>query len=108
MRQRRRNGLWILIALATAALATGCGAADEAPPTAMTGEVLAVDAMNRSIEVKGAVGESGTYHLDESTKIMSGGLTLEFQDLATGSRVVVDAAPKGGRMVASYVEVVDE
>lgn len=108
MRRGGHSGLWIPIVLLAVALAIGCGAGDEATPTAMTGEVLAVDAMNRSIDLRGAEGERGTYHLDDSTKIMSGGRTLEFQDLATGSRVVVDAAPKGSRMVASYVEVVDE
>lgn len=98
----------ILSALVVAFLAAGCGGGEGASPGAMTGEVIKVDAYNRTIEVKGAVGESGVYHLDEGTKIMSGSQTLTFGDLVNGSQVVVDAEPKGDRMVATYVEVVDE
>jgi len=108
MRRAFRTRLWILAALVCVALAAGCGVDEGTAPSAMTGEVVRIDASNRSIEVRGANGESGTYYVDSSTRIESGSGVIEFSELAKGSQVAVDAAPKGDRMVAGYVEVVDE
>jgi len=99
---------WILSAVFLAALAGGCGGGGDESPGAMTGEVITVDASTRSIELRGDAGERGVYLVDESTKLMSGSEVIEFQELANGTRVVVDAHLKKGRMVATYVEVVDE
>ena len=103
-----RPRLWILGAFVALVLAAGCGVEGGTAPSAMTGEVVRVDASNRSIEVRGANGESGTYYVDASTRIESGSGAIEFSDLAQGNQVAVDAAAKGDRMVAGYVEVVGD
>jgi hypothetical protein len=111
---QRRAIRSILTALFAAALMAGCGpggqeeASVDAGPPAMTGEVLTVDAMTRTIELKGAAGESGAYRVDADAQILSGGSKIEFQDLAPGDRVAVDADERDGRMVATYIEVVEE
>ena len=108
MRRAFEARRWIPFALVAAVAVAGCGVQNGTAPHAMTGEVVRVDASNRSIEVRGANGESGTYYLDSSTRIESGSGAIGFSDLANGNQVAVDAAPKGDRMVAGYVELVGD
>ncbi len=98
-----------LMALALAAGAQAQPVQDEKASTAFTGEVTSVDAKAMTLQVRGVDGEKGSFHVSaKDTTIMSGDEKVALSSLHEGDWIAIDSDTRGGRKVATYIEVVED
>jgi plastocyanin len=98
----------VLLGFAFAAVAEAQPVQKETVNIAVTGEVTEIDAKARTLTIREASGESSVYQIDEKTTIMSGSQKVGFDSLHEGEWIVIDANPRAGSKVATYVEVMDD
>ena len=108
------GGMTRLKALGLAALCLACVAAwgqasdEEKVNTALTARITGVDKIAHSLALQGAEGERAVVRVDDETTIMSGDKKIGLEGLHKGDWVAVDADRRGDKLVATYVEVVDD
>jgi hypothetical protein len=73
----------------------------------VTGEIIAIDNAAKTLSVKGANNDGGTYMTNSYTTIMNGDKTVGLSDLKKGWHVAVTSDKKDGKNVAQYITVVD-
>ena len=73
----------------------------------VTGEIMAIDTAAKTLTVKGANNDGGTYVTNAYTTIMNGDKTIGLGDLKKGWHVAVTSDRKDGKNLAQYVTVVD-
>jgi hypothetical protein len=96
-------------AAAIAALLLANGSHAQSVNFAVTGKVTAVDTAAKTISVKGANDDGGTYHVNADTSIMLEKKKLGLGDVKVGWHVVLngDSGLDGKTKRATYIEVVD-
>ena len=99
---------WIAGA-ALAALLFASGGHAQSVNFAVTGKITAVDTAKKTISVKGANDDGGTYDVTSDTSIMLEKKKLTLGDLKVGWHVVLngDSGLTGKTRRATYIEVVD-
>jgi len=73
---------------------------------ALTGEILAIDAMKRQITVKGEHDKGGVYAVDRSATILLGAQKLELTELQKGWHVAMNGHTANGQTLVTYIKVV--
>ena len=73
----------------------------------VTGEIMAIDSAAKTLTVKGANKDGGTYVTNAYTTIMNGDKAIGLTDLKKGWHVAVTSDQKSGKNVAQYITVVD-
>jgi hypothetical protein len=94
-------------ALVPAARALAQAPAPAAVDTEKPVRVLAVDVEARTLEVAGAGGASGVFHVEPTAPILSGSRRLSLGQLGPGFTLVLDAEERWGRQVVTFVEVLE-
>jgi hypothetical protein len=95
----------------SAALALAFAATGTAPAFAhgghehVMGTVKSVDAQGGKLEVATKAGKVVAVVLNDKTKYMRGTAVVAVKDMAVGERVVVDAAPENGQLVAREIKL---
>jgi len=107
MERVRRIGIMIVATLLTATLANAQMVKKETADFLMTGEITAIDTTSKTISLKGANGESGTFVVNDATTIMSGNAKIKLADLQKGARVALNGDNPGDKKIATYIEVVE-
>ncbi|MGH7293022.1 MAG: hypothetical protein ACREJT_17505 [Myxococcota bacterium] len=100
-------GLFIAIAFLCANLAGAQTVKKETSDFLMTGEITAIDTTAKTVTLKGANGESGTFVVNDSTTIMSGHAKIPLSGLQKGARVALNGDDPGDKKIATYIEVVE-
>jgi hypothetical protein len=99
----------VLIALCTGGMAAWAQTIEkEKVDTALTAEITLVDTIARTLALEGANGERSVVGIDDKTTIMSGAKKVGLEGLHKGEWVTIDVDRRGDRLVATYVEVVDD
>jgi hypothetical protein len=73
----------------------------------VTGEIMAIDNTAKTLTVKGANKDGGTYVTNRYTTIMNGDKAVGLTDLKKGWHVAVTSDKKDGKNIAQYITVVD-
>ena len=108
MERLRRIGFVFAAALLTVSLSASAQTVKkETADFLMTGEITAIDTSAKTISLKGANGESGTFVVNDATTIMSGNAKIKLADLQKGSRVALNGDNPGDKKIATYIEVVE-
>jgi hypothetical protein len=104
----RTRFAWIAGAALVALLLATSGHA-QAVNFAVTGKITAIDTAKKTISVKGANDDGGTYDVTSDTSIMLEKKKLALGDLKVGWHVVLngDSGLSGKTKRATYIEVVD-
>ena len=100
-----------LIAISGCLLAVMAGAQTlkkENVDLALTGKLTVVDMVARTIALQGANGESNVVAVNDKTTIMSGDKKIALAGLHKDDWVAVDADRRDAKVVATYIEVVDD
>jgi hypothetical protein len=107
---RARISMWGGALVASLALATTVTAQvrlTEPVDFAVTGEITAIDTAGKTLTVKGANDDGGSFAVNEKTTIKNGSKSLALGDLKKGWRVVLNGDDDGTRKLVTYMEVVD-
>jgi hypothetical protein len=100
-------GLTLATALLCASFATAQTVQKETADFLMTGEITAIDTAAKTLTLKGANGESGTFVVNDATTIMNGNAKIPLSGLQKGSRVALNGDNPGDKKIATYIEVVE-
>ncbi len=73
----------------------------------VTGEIVAIDNTAKTLSMKGANNDGGTYVTNRYTTIMNGDKTISLSDLKKGWHVAVTSDKEDEKKVAQYITVVD-
>jgi Cu/Ag efflux protein CusF len=103
----KRFGFVFAVVFLAATLANAQAVKKETSDFLMTGEVTAIDTAAKTITLKGANGETGTFTVNDSTTIMNGNSKIALSALQKGSRVALNGDNPGGKKIATYIEVVE-
>ena len=95
-----------LAALAAAGTAAAQARVEEKVNFALTGEVIAIDAMKRQITVQGEHDKGAVYAVDRSATILLGAQKLELTEIQKGWHVVMNGHQAGGQTLVTYIKVV--
>ena len=79
----------------------------EAVNFVLTAQIESIDTAGKTLTLKGANGEGGTYLVNDKTTIMNGNKKIALGDLKKGWRVAVNGDTTAGKNVATYMEVVE-
>jgi hypothetical protein len=109
MQKTRVHGLWLFVTAAfmCATLATAQTVKKETADFLMTGEITAIDTTAKTVTLKGANGETGTFIVNDATTIMNGNAKIGLAGLQKGSRVALNGDKPGAKRMATYIEVVE-
>jgi plastocyanin len=107
--QRSSASIWaMLVGTLVAASAAAQPVQKEVANIAFTGEITAMDAKAKTVNVTGANGEKGVFLIDaKETTIMSGSQKVAFSGLHVGDWIEIDGDKRKGQKVATYIEVVE-
>ena len=100
-------GLFLAAAFLTAALANAQTVKKETADFLMTGEIIAIDTTAKTLTLKAANGESGTFTVTDATTIMNGNQKIALGALQKGARVALNGDNPGDKKIATYIEVVE-
>ena len=103
----QRLGLFLAAAFLCANLAGAQAVKKETADFLMTGEITAIDTTAKTITLKGANGETGTFVVNDATTIMSGNAKIPLSGLKKGARVALNGDNPGDKKIATYIEVVE-
>jgi hypothetical protein len=106
-RRSARGALALASTLLPAALAPAQAPAPAVVDTGKPVRVLAVDVEARTLEVAGAGGATGLFHVEPAAPIVSGPRKLSLGDLRPGFTLVLDEEERWGRRVVTFVEVLE-
>jgi len=105
---RSLEALGLVALCMTSMAAWGQAIQKEKVDTALTAEITLVDAIAGTVALQGADGERTVVGIDDKTTIMSEAKKIGLEGLHKGDWVAVDADWRGDRLVANYIEVVDD
>jgi hypothetical protein len=103
----RKLGLLFATMILSANLASAQTVQKETADFLMTGEITAIDTAAKTLTLKGANGESGTFTVNDATTIMNGNAKIPLSGLQKGSRVALNGDDPGDKKIATYIEVVE-
>ncbi len=103
----QRLGALVAAAFLCANFASAQTVKKETADFLMTGEITAIDTTAKTITLKGANGESGTFVVNDATTIMNGNAKIALSALQKGSRVALNGDNPGDKKIATYIEVVE-
>jgi Cu/Ag efflux protein CusF len=92
----------LLFALSIVGLAGSTLAATKAKMMKTTGEVVSIDALAKTLTVKGDKGDM-TFGVNDQTKIVSGKETKLLGDLKAGEKVTVSYSEMQGKKIAQQI-----
>jgi len=107
---RIRSLVSVLCSLIPLVGATGIHArvrSQQSTNAGVTGEIMAIDNAAKTLTVKGANQDGGTYVTNSYTTIMNGDKNISLGDLKKGWHVAVISDQENGKNVAQYITVVD-
>jgi Cu/Ag efflux protein CusF len=103
----QKLGLFLAAAFLCANLAVAQTVKKETADFLMTGVITAIDTTAKTITLKGANGESGTFVVNDATTIMDGNAKIALSGLQKGARVALNGDNPGDKKIATYIEVVE-